>query len=113
MNPNAGTRVALVALVIGAAAHAATLRVPSEHPTILAGLDAAVPGDTVLVAPGTYTGDWNRELNFRGKDLVLVSEGGPSMTVIDCHTWQGIIFHQGETRNAVVDGFTLEECYYG
>ncbi len=32
----------------------ATLRVPDDHPTIQAAVDAAQPGDLVLIAPGTY-----------------------------------------------------------
>jgi hypothetical protein len=32
----------------------ATLRVPDDHPTIQAAVDAARPGDLVLIAPGTY-----------------------------------------------------------
>ncbi len=43
--------------------------------TIQEGLDAAVDYDVVLVRPGTYTGDGNRDLDFGGKELTLISEG--------------------------------------
>jgi predicted outer membrane repeat protein len=40
--------------VLAQLATADTLRVPAEFPTIQAAVDAAVPGDQVLVAPGLY-----------------------------------------------------------
>ena len=43
------------ALLVTVPVHAVTLRVPSEYGTINEGLSAAAFGDTVLVAPGTYT----------------------------------------------------------
>jgi len=68
----------------------ATLRVPSEYRTINAGLDAAAPGDTVLVAPGTYSDFEIRTLvgqssacAFLKAGVVLKSEGGSSATSLD------------------------------
>jgi hypothetical protein len=83
--------------------------VPSPgYPDIQAALNAANSGDTVLVAPGTYTGDANRNLNFGGDDIVLMSEGGPNVTIIDCTgSGRGFHFNGGETDAAVVDGFTI------
>ncbi len=49
-----GVVAALVLLAAGSPVPAATLRVPKDHKTIQAALDAARPGDTVLVEAGTY-----------------------------------------------------------
>ena len=98
-------------LVLAIPAQSATIRVPAEQPTIQAGINAATPGDTVLVAPGTYAGDGNRALTFGGKDIELRSESGASMTVIDCQAWQGMNFQEGES--VVVDGFTVANSYTG
>ena len=91
---------------------AAVLHVPSEHPTIQAGIDAAVTGDIVLVADGTYTGDGNRDIDFGGKSIVVRSENGPEMTVIDCQgtpedPHRGFYFHTNEESTSVVQGFTI------
>jgi len=74
--------------------------------TIQDGLDAAAPGDTVLVHPGTYSGPGNRWLEFGGKDIVLVSVAGQGETTIDLYAG-GFGFTSGESPLAVVDGFTV------
>ena len=83
--------------------------VPSPgYPDIQAGLNAAATGDTVLVAPGTYVGDSNRNLDFGGTDIVLISESGPDATIINCQeSGRGFYFNSGESDAAVVDGFTI------
>ena len=97
----------LLAVVSFPSAH--TWPVPSaECPTIQAGIDSASLGDTVLVAAGTYTGEGNKNLDFGGTDLVLVSQDGPELTIIDCQrSGGGLYFHSGETGAAVVEGFTI------
>src|SRR5262249_24096232 len=84
--------------------------------TIRKGLDTAQNGDTVLVAAGTYTGDDNRNLSFNGRNLTLSSQSGPAATIIDCQGNQdfparGFLFSNGETNEAVLDGFTIQNGY--
>ena len=94
---------------------AATIRVPGDYPTINQGLSASVSGDTVLVAPGTYTDvefrDGTPSCAFLVGGVVLLSEAGPEATVIDM---QGV---SGGFANAVraigsdeamhIEGFTV------
>jgi hypothetical protein len=108
--------VCLATSVSGATAH--VIRVPSEYPTIQAGIDAAVDGDTVLVADGIYRGESNRKIDFYGKAIVVMSENGPEMTIIDVQGepgWMGhgFGFHSGEDSNSVVQGFTITNGWGG
>src|SRR5262249_31316089 len=60
-------------------ARAATINVPADYPTIQAAIDAAVNGDEILVAPGTYV----ESIDFKGKTITVRSSGGPDLTTID------------------------------
>lgn len=102
-------------LFLPSLSHAATRRVPSQYPTIQAGINAAVSGDTVLVADGTYTGNGNRDLDFFGKSLTVKSENGPAKTVIDAQgtaaaPHRGFYIH-GNEPVVVIDGFTVKNGY--
>lgn len=66
------------AMLASQAAHAATLRVPSQYPTIQAAVDAASDGDRIRVAPGEHCGA------TIGKRVELVGQGRPH--IIGCAT---------------------------
>ncbi len=77
-------------------------------PTIQSAIDAAQPLDTVLLAPGTYTGAGNRRLDFGGKDLVLMGNGDREEVIIDAEYQDlGIYLHSGETSNSIVSDLTV------
>ncbi len=92
------------------------VRVPQDQPTIQAGIDAALFGNTVIVADGTWSGEGNRDLDFGGKSLVLESENGPAGCIIDCEgsyadPHRGFWFHNGEGPDSVVRGFRIRNGY--
>ncbi|MEM7203862.1 MAG: right-handed parallel beta-helix repeat-containing protein [Planctomycetota bacterium] len=81
-----------------------TRRVPLPFATIQAAIDAAQPGDEVVVDPGTY----RERIDFRGKAITVRSSAGPSATIID-GDGMGIVvtFENGEGRASVLRGFTV------
>ena len=90
----------------------AELNVPRDYPTIQAGIDAAMTGDTVLVADGVYAGPGNRDITFRGKSITVRSANGPWKCTIDCGlAGRGFHFRQGERPEAVLEGFTIRNGY--
>ena len=75
------------------------------------GIDAAVNGNTVLVANGTYTGLGNVNLDFGGRAITVKSEGGAKNCIIDCQNvdnTRGFFFNNSEGPDSVVDGFTIQ-----
>ena len=95
-------------ILLSFAAHSRTIRVPTQYPAIQAGIRAAVNGDTVMVADGIYRGVGNKNLDFLGKGIVVMSENGPENCIIDCDgSGRGFRFHSGEDSNSVVQGFSI------
>lgn len=98
----------------------ATLRVPDDHDTIQAAVDAAEPGDLVLVAPGTYTEAVNvetDELTIRGLDRneVILDGGFELDNGIRVVGADGVAVENMTARNYTNNGFfwTGVEGYRG
>ncbi len=72
--------------------------------TIQHGINAAHNGHIVLVSPGTYT----ENINYNGRNILVISEMGPSETIIDGGQNGSVVtFNSGETDAATLDGFTI------
>ncbi|MBM3319979.1 MAG: hypothetical protein FJY73_04815 [Candidatus Eisenbacteria bacterium] len=83
-----------------------------DAPTIQAGVDSAAPGDTVLLEPGIFHGEGNRDIRFRGKALVVRGRDAPELHVIDCKGTQedphrGFVLDQGEGPGSVLSTLTV------
>jgi predicted GH43/DUF377 family glycosyl hydrolase len=101
---------------IGLATAPVTLNVPGDYSTIQAAIDAAVDGNLVLVADGTY----QENINFKGKAITVAShyyiDGDTSHisnTVIDGSNPSNpdsgsvVFFISGEDTTSVISGFTI------
>jgi len=74
------------------------------------GIDAAIDGDEVVVADGTYMGFGNTNLNFGGRLITVRSASGdPTLCTIHGEfANRGFIFNTGETNAAIVSGLTID-----
>ena len=110
---NTGQMLAVVSTLIGLSgqAVAGVINVPADQPTIQAAIDAAVSGDEVVVAPGTY----NEVIDFMGKSITLRSSDGPELTIISgsglnwtvvtCRITENV----GSCATLMMEGFTIRD----
>ena len=95
-----------------AAAGPRDINVPDEYTTIQEAIDNAWEGSTIWVADGIYTGDGNKNIDFKGKLLTVRNENGPEACIIDCENdGRGFWFHSGEDANSILDGLTITNGY--
>lgn len=98
---------ATLLLLAGLATTAAadTILVPQQVPTIQAAIEAAHPGDRVLVSAGQWTGP----IDLLGKAIVLESVDGPAATVLDGLGQLGfVVVASGvDGGTAEIRGFTI------
>jgi parallel beta-helix repeat protein len=92
-----------------APADAATVRrVPSQYATIQAAVNASVDGDTVLVAPGTYT----QRFDYNGKSISVQSASGAASTILDGGRGGTVVTMQSAPgKRPVLRGFTIRNGY--
>jgi hypothetical protein len=90
-------------LSVGAVAQT-TIHVPADIPSIPQAINQAHNGDTILVSPGTYVGNFT----FQGKAITVASTDGPSVTILDAqNVSSGPLFLNAEGPQSVLSGFTI------
>ena len=105
-----GTEVLIDNIEVRLDSFPATIEVPRDFATIQEAIDSAADGDIVEVSPGTYTGDGNWDIDFRGKAITVRSKAGPKQTIIDCtgnDGHRGFYFHRAEGPKSILRGFTI------
>jgi hypothetical protein len=108
--------VAFIFLLLASASVAGTYRVrpdgSGDYPTIQDAINAAADGDSVILAPGTFTGPGNRNIDSLGKAIVITSRHGPDATTIDAE-WatRAFYIHQGEGNGTVISNITISHGF--
>jgi len=84
-------------------------------------IDNASGGDEVVLQPGNYTGDGNRDISFLGKAITVRSTDPDNWTIveatiIDCQgnvtdRHRSFYFHDNETDNSTLSGLTIINGY--
>lgn len=102
----------LLAGLTGNSGRAATVYVPKDHKTIQAAVDVAAPGDTIVVAPGTY-----RETVKLKEKMILKSAGDDAKGASGLKRAEGTIIDGGGAEakaaavtmaeGSVLDGFSI------
>ncbi|MBD3349466.1 MAG: hypothetical protein GF400_09790 [Candidatus Eisenbacteria bacterium] len=103
---------ALVVVLATGTAAGGIIHVPDDYPSIKKAIAASAETDTVLVAPGTYTGPDNLSIIIEDRQFVLRSEGGPENTVIDGGGASYAFMLSGIPSTALLQGFTIRNCSY-
>ena len=103
-------------LILSTFLYATIINIPADQPTIQAGINVAVDGDTVLVQPETYV----ENINYNGKNITVASlflttqdTTYISNTIIDGgqpsnpDSASVVTFENSENLSAILSGFTI------
>ena len=118
-----GLTYAAISLVMAAEKIKADIFYVNPGQSIQAVIDDpnVVAGDVIIANPGRYTGDGNRDIDFKGKAITLrsVDPEDPDIvasTIIDSNGTEaephrGFYFHSWENSSSVLSGFTITGGY--
>jgi len=96
----------ILILALTVAGHSITIYIPGDYPTIQAGINAASPGDIVLVSPGIYYE------NLQMSEGITLMGSGAQNTIID---GQGLadVISAIQIDNAVIERVTVQNSQQG
>ncbi|MCP4582767.1 MAG: right-handed parallel beta-helix repeat-containing protein [candidate division Zixibacteria bacterium] len=85
---------------------ATTIHVPGDSVRMQSAINGASDGDTVLVAPGTY----REHIDFIGKAIVVISEEGPEVTILEKQFDRRpiVTFANHEDSSSYINGFKIQ-----
>ena len=106
---------ALLPVLCSATGLADVIDVPADHPTIQAAITAALPGDEVVVAPGTYL----ETIDLLGKAITVRGSDPSDWSVVEATIIDGsasgtvVQIMSGEGRSTVLSGLVVTNGLWG
>jgi hypothetical protein len=91
-------------LALAFPAQAATIRVPDDHPTIQAAIDASSTGDTIEVACGTY---YEHDILLKSGTTLRSGTGSPGCVTVDAQGLGSVLRGDLLSQDTNVVGLTL------
>jgi len=104
-----GSVACSILFVLFSPAGATEIRVPCDSPTVQQAIDLALPGDTIIVSPGTY----RESIDFRGKAITVRSINPEDQALVAATVIMGkrntpcVSFVNSEGPESRLSGFTL------
>ncbi len=101
--------VVLSVILIGLSTNAAVLHVPSDYATIQDAINSSATADTILIAPGTYSGVGFANLDFSGASLLVRGSSTAESTIVlldlgyFCSAYEDSPFH------VIIENLTLKQ----
>ena len=97
-------KIFIVLLLLSPRSFGTIINVPEDYTTIPEAINASVDGDTVMVGPGNYQDD----IRFMGKGILLTSRFGPDSTQIGT-----VRIVDGEDSTTILRGFYVRSSVWG
>jgi hypothetical protein len=85
-----------------------TWHVPADAPTVRAGIDSAIAGDTVVVASGYYN-EWG--LSMKSGVILRSETGDPEWTTIDANYAGTVMYCDDLDSTTTIEGITFLDGY--
>jgi len=117
MAKNNITIACFIVVLIANSVLGTTRYVPKEYANIQDAILACHDFDTVVIAPGRYTGPGNRNISLKGKAISVRSTDPTDSqavknTIIDCEGQsRGFVFNMGEKSDSMLSGLTITDGY--
>ncbi len=99
--------VAVVVAVSVVPGRSETIHFPDDNPHLEEAIESAAPGDTIVIAPGSYSA---REISLASGSTVMSESGLPSSVTLSAGD-NGTVFRAHSVTGVVVAGMTLANGY--